>query len=147
MDREILIQCTDLQAEIKDLQSRMDKIRDQISKLSPVTDSVTGTRSDGTIGSISVTGYPEPEYYRKKNLLKKYESMLRIKEAELLELTVKAEEYIESIEKSELRTIFRLFFLDDLSYIQVAHRMNVLHPKKRKKYTDESIRKKIERFF
>ena len=147
MDRDILIQYTDMQAEIKDLQLRIEKTKDKINKLSPVTDSVTGTRSDGTIGSISITGFPEPEYYRKKSLLKNYENKLGIKETELLELTIKVEEYIESIDKSELRMIFRMYFLDNLSYIQVAHRMNQMHPKRKKEYTDENIRKRIQRFF
>ena len=35
-------------------------------------------------------------------------------------MTIQVEEYIESIEKSELRIIFRLYFLDDLSYPKVA---------------------------
>lgn len=147
MDRDVLVQYTDMQAEIKDLQSRIERVKDQIDKLSPVTDSVTGTRSDGTIGSISVTGYPEPEYYRKKGILKNYENKLGIKEIELLELTIKVEEYIESIEKSELRTILRLYFLDNLTHVEVAHRMNLMHPKRRTKYSDENIKKKIQRFF
>ena len=147
MEKEILIQYTDMQAEIKDLQSRIEKIKNQINNLSPVTDSVTGTRPDGTIGIISVTGYPVPEYCRKKKLLKKYENILVIKEEELLDLTIQAEEYIQSIEKSELRMIFRMYFLDNLSYIQVAHRMNQMHPKRKKEYTDENIRKRIQRFF
>lgn len=147
MDRDILIQYTDMQAEIKDLQLRIEKTKDKINKLSPVTDSVTGTRSDGTIGSISITGFPEPEYYRKKSLLKNYKNKLGIKETELLELTIKVEEYIESIDKSELRTILRLYFLDNLTHVEVAHRMNLIYPKRKIKYTNENIKKKIQRFF
>lgn len=147
MNRNVLNQYTDLRAEIKDLRRRADDLGNKIEKLVPVTDSVTGTRSDGTIGSISVTGYPEPEYYRKKAALRNYKLQLELKEQELLETLTAVEEYIGSIGNSELRLIFRLFFVDDLSYVQVANRMNALYPKRRTRYTDENIRKKIQRFF
>ena len=147
MNRDILNQYTDLKAEVKDLRRRAEELRDKIDKLTPVTDSVRGTRTDGTIGTIAVTGYPEPEYYRKRKALKNYNLQIELKEQELLELMTEVEIYIESIGSSELRTIFRLFFIDDLSYIQVANQMNLLHPKRRTKYSDENIRKKIQRFF
>ena len=67
-------------------------------------------------------------------------------EEELLEMTIQVEEYIESIEKSELRIIFRLYFLDDLSYPKVADQMNKMFPKRRIRYTDENIKKKIQRY-
>ena len=147
MNRDILYQYTNLRAEINDLRRRTEELTRKIEKLKPVTDSVSGTRADGTIGCISVTGYPEPEYYKKKSLLKKYKLQIELKEQELLEVMTEVESYIESIGSSELRTIFRLLFLDGLSYVQAAKHMNALHPKRRTKYTDENIRKKIQRFF
>ena len=59
-------------------------------------------------------------------------------------MTIQVEEYIESIEKSELRIIFRLYFLDDLSYPKVADQMNKMFPKRRIRYTDENIKKKFK---
>ena len=56
--------------------------------------------------------------------------------AELLDLTCKAEEYIESIDKAELRIMFRLYFIDGLSDAKVADQMNRIFPKRRIKYTD-----------
>ena len=47
----------------------------------------------------------------------------------------------------ELRIIFRLYFLDDLSYPKVADQMNKMFPKRRIRYTDENIKKKIQRYF
>ena len=60
---------------------------------------------------------------------------------------MQVDEYIETIEKSELRIIFRLYFLDGLSYPKVADHMNQMFPKRCIKYTDENIRKKIQRYF
>lgn len=147
MNQDVLNQYADLKAEIKDLRRRAEELTYKIEKLKPVTDSVSGTRLDGTIGCITVTGFPEPEYYRKKALLKKYKLQLESKELELLEVMSEAEKYIESIDSSELRSIFRLLYIDGLTYIQTANHMNALHPKRRKRYTDENIRKKIQRFF
>ena len=70
---------------------------------------------------------------------------LEQREAELVELTVQAEEYISSIEKSELRIMFRLYYLDGLTWNQVAHRMNWAFPKK--KYTEDGCRMRNNRFF
>ena len=45
------------------------------------------------------------------------------------------------------RIIFRLYFPDDLSYPKVADQMNKMFPKRRIRYTDENVRKKIQRYF
>ena len=67
-------------------------------------------------------------------------------EAELLELTNQAEEYIETIPKSELRIIFRLYYIDDLTWYQVALKMNQKFPKRRIKYTEDNCRMRHNRF-
>ena len=147
MKKEILEQYLDLRTELKDIRRRIEILNSKLKKLEPVTDSVSGTRSDGTIGSITVTGFPEPEYYRKKAAIKKYKLLMSAKEEELLECLSQVEEYIESVKDSEIRTILRMLYIDDLTYIQIACQMNMLHPKRRTKYTDENIKKKIQRFF
>lgn len=68
-------------------------------------------------------------------------------EEKLLELTCQAEEYIQNLDKSELRNMFRLYFIDGRSYTQVARCMNSMYPRRRKNYTEEGVRKKIQRFF
>lgn len=147
MDKEILVQYCDMIEEIKDLRGRIRKLEKFLENPPIVSDTVRGTRKDGTIGPIKVTGIPDPEYRRKKAIRDKYQKMLEIKEAELLELTCQAEEYIESIEKAELRIMFRLYFIDGLSDAKVADRMNRAFPKRKIKYTDENIKKRRQRFF
>lgn len=147
MDRHVLIEYTDMKEEIEDIRRRIRKLRKSIDNLTEVCDSVTGTRPDGTIGNIRISGYPMPEYCRKKELIEKNQKKLELKELELLDLTNKVEVFVESIQKSELRIIFRLYYLDNLTWVQVAHRMNQMFPKRRIKYTEDSCRKKKERFF
>ena len=140
MDKDILIQYSDLVEEVKDLRRRIRKLQDDIDKLEPVKDSVKGTRKDGTIGSITVSGYPVPAYYRYKNQLEKREAALRKKEAELLELVNTVEEYITGISDSKMRRILRYRYIDNMSWTKIAFRMG-------KQYTAESCRKLHNRFF
>lgn len=140
VDKDILIQYSDLVEEVKDLRRRIRKLQDDIDKLEPVKDSVKGTRKDGTIGSITVSGYPVPAYYRYKNQLEKREATLRKKEAELLELVNTVEEYITGISDSKMRRILRYRYIDNLNWVQVAVRMG-------KKYTADGCRMLHNRFF
>ena len=145
MDKAILVQYCEMKEEIKDLRRRIQKLDRFLENPPLVADVVKGTRRDGTIGPIKITGIPEPEYIRKQGIRERYRKLLEAKEAELLELTCQAEECIGSIPKSELRTMFRLYFIDGYYYAGVAMRMNSMFPKRR--YTEESVRKKITRFF
>lgn len=147
LDKEILIQYSDMAEEVKDIRKRIQKIQYDLNHLCIVSDSVKGTRPDGTYGPIKITGYPEPEHYRKKAALEKYRRLLELKETELLDLMGQAEEYIQSIEKSELRIMFRLHYIDDLTWEQVAARMNKYFPKRTIRYTEESCKKRNLRFF
>lgn len=147
MDKSILVQYCEMKEEIKDLRRRISNLEKSISNLRIVSDSVKGTRQDGTYGSIRITGYPTPEYYRKKEALDKQLALLTIKEAELLELMNQAEEYIEGIDKSEVRTMFRLYYIDGLPWWKVSQQMNRMFSKRRVKFTEDSCRMRNNRFF
>ena len=79
--KDILIQYCELREEIKDLRKRISRDELRLRKIEEqgvVSDSVTGTRKDGTIGSIKITGFPIPEYSTVKAMLKKRIAKLRI---------------------------------------------------------------------
>ena len=147
MDMNVLVQYCELMEEIKDLRMRIKKLDKFLQNPPIVSDMVKGTRKDGTIGAIRITGIPEPEYRRKEKIRERYRKMLELKEEELLELTCQAEEYIEGVEKPELRIMFRLYFIDGLPWIKVAQRMNIAFPNKKIPYTEDSCRMKKNRFF
>ena len=147
MDKEVLVQYCETMEEIRDLRERIKKLDRFLENPPIVSDTVKGTRKDGTYGPIKITGIPNPEYNRKQAARERYKRLLEMKEAELLELTCQAEEYIESIEKAELRIMFRLYFIDGLSDAKVADRMNQAFPKRKIKYTDENVKKRRQRFF
>lgn len=147
LEKEILIRYCEVREEVRDLRRRIEKTEKEIDHLDIVSDSVKGTRPDGTYGAIRITGYPTPEYYQKKAALERYKKVLELKEAELLEEMTRAEEIIESIEKPELRMMMRLYYIDGLTWAQVAERMNRTFPKSRFRYTEGSCWRRNQRFF
>lgn len=149
MDKHILEQYTDLKVEIADLADRIDRSErrlDALEKGGLVSDTVTGTRKDGTIGVIKVAGYPIPEYYRIKGMIKKRVAKLHILEEELQETVNAVDDFINEIDKSELRMLFRFRYLDDMTWAAVALNMNYRFPSKRVKYTEDSCRMRHDRY-
>ena len=149
MDKNVLIQYVEMKEEIKDLRRRIHENERELAKLENmiVTDSVTrGKRGKKLLGTVKITGRPAAAINMKQKLLKKRNDRLTALEAELLELTNQAEEYIETIPKSELRIMFRLYYIDDLTWYQVALQMNQKFPKRRIKYTEDNCRMRHNRF-
>ena len=112
-----------------------------------VMDSVScGKKGKKPLGTVKITGRPVTAISRKESLLNKRIRRLEELEEGLLELTIQVDEYIETIEKSELRIIFRLYYIDDLTWYQVALRMNQNFPKRKVKYTEDNCRMRHNRF-
>lgn len=150
MDKSVLVEYADMKEEIKDLRKRIEKNQRELDKLNKmvVTDSVTcGKKGRKPIRTVKIQGKPTMAIEKKQNALEKNIKKMDLLEIELLELTNQVEEYIQSIKKSELRTMFRLYFIDDLSYAKVAMQMNQTFPKRKIKYTDENVKKRIQRYF
>ena len=147
--KDILIQYCELREEIKDLRERIDRDELRLQKIEEegvVSDTVTGTRADGTIGSIKITGFPIPEYSTVKAMLKKRIAKLQIMEDELHEAVNAVDDFINAIPKSDLRQMFRFYYIDDMTWRRVATNMNKRFPNRRISYTEESCRKRRDRF-
>jgi len=148
INKDILEQYCAMQQEARDLRRRIEEGERYLEKSKEegylVADTVTGSRPDLTIGPIKVTGFPFPEYERVKKMTRQRIAKLQILEDDLLEATNKVDDFINAIPKSELRMMFRFYYLDDLTWHQVARRMSSLFPKK--KYTEDSCRKRHDRY-
>lgn len=147
--KEILVQYCELREEIKDLRERIDRDKRRLERIESegvVSDTVRGTRKDGTIGPIKITGFPLPEYEETKSMLKKRIAKLGILEDELQEAVNAVDDYIASIPKSDLRQMFRLYYLDDLTWAKVALNMNARFPHKKIPYTEDSCRMRHNRY-
>lgn len=124
MTKDILIQYCDLQEEIKDLHNRIQKQEEQIKKLEAagaVIDSVKG--GEGGIQNFKISGFPYPEYSKKKTKLYLYKAQLENAELESLETLNSVEEYIQSISDSMTRTIFRMYFIDKSSQLKIGKKL------------------------
>lgn len=149
MDKDTLVEYTEMKEEIKDLRRRINQDKRELERLSKeiVSDSVAcGKKGKKPIRTVKIQGFSSAAVAKKRNALKRKITLLELLEADLLEKQSEVEEYIQKIGKSELRIMFRLYFIDDLSYPKVALKMNDIFPKRKIKYTDENVKKRINRF-
>lgn len=149
MDKSILSEYADMKEEIKDLRRRITEDQKKIDQLNRliVADSVTcGKKGKKPIRTVKIKGFPKMEIERRQALLERRQARLHMLETDLIEKQLQVEEYIQTIEKSELRIMFRLYYIDNLTWYQVAMRMNQIFPKRRIKYTEDNCRMRHNRF-
>ena len=149
MDKSILSEYEAMRAEIKDLRRRIAEDQKKIDQLrrTIVTDSVScGKKGKKPIRTVKIKGFPQAEIERRVAIMKNRQAKLDMLETDLIEKQLQVEEYIQTIQKSELRIMFRLYYIDSLTWYQVALRMNQMFPKRRIKYTDDNCRKRHDRF-
>lgn len=149
MDKKILIEYADMKEEIKDLRRRIAEDKKKIEQLNKITvqDSVAcGKKGNKPLRTVKITGFPQREYEKREFLLEKRIAKLQMLETDLLEKQIQVEEYIEKIEKSRLRTMFRLYYIDNLTWEMVAMQMNYMFPKKKITFTKDSCRMMHDRY-
>lgn len=136
--KEILIQYTDLQQEVKEIREKIEKLEMQIGKIEKdgsVIDKVRG--GDGGWQSFKIEGFPYPEYSRKRTLLFMRKATLSELEMELLETLNEVEIFISSIKDSHMRRIISLRIVEGLSWNNVARQIGGEN-------TEDSVRKAFD---
>lgn len=138
ISKEILIQYSDLQEEIKEIREKIEKLNKEIAALEKVIGKIENgelvkDKVRGGLGGVqnfNIEGVPFPEYEKKKTdlmvkklLLSQRKSTLELLEFDLLKKTNEVEEFIASIEDSRMRRIINLRFLENLSWNKVADRI------------------------
>lgn len=119
--------------EIKDLERRIAAKERQTADVSDVVQN--GYKRHAVIFGIDVK-----RAYKLQNM---YEKLKKFK-IQLVEKKQEIENYIEIIPFSEIRQIFRYRYLDNISWVQIAHRMNDTY--RRREYTEDSVRCKHDRY-
>lgn len=138
ISKEILIQYSDLQEEVKEVRERIETTERQITKIEEdgkVIDTVSG--GSGGIQHFKIEGFPYPEYSRKKTLLYARKATLASLEMELLETLNQVEEFIAGVNNSEMRRILSMRFIDNKNFEQIGKILG---------YDRTSISKKIDKF-
>ena len=146
----ILTQYADAMARVKYLRTAINRLEDKLCKLEGTdygiaSDVVTrGKKGGKPLGTVKITGFRQQEYDKTAKSLYERKLLLKHQEEKLLELMNRAEEFIGGIEDIELQNICSLYYIEDMTWVQVAHRMNELYGKEN--YTDNSCRCKHDRF-
>lgn len=141
IDKNVLEQYSSIKKEIADLERMIAESNRKIKKYEKqvVSDTVTGTRADGTTGPIKITGIAQQQIDKENEMNRKRTQKMKQFKKRLEKLVVEAEEYIQKIPDSEIRRLARLRYIEDLEWQQVAVRMG-------KGYSKDSCRMKMERF-
>lgn len=110
--------------EREDLQQRIERDERKLIELEGmiVADSVKGTRSDGTYGSIRVSGLPNREIESVRGRLRtrrqRYTELLDKLDAEIDEV----EDFINGIDSSMVRMILRMRYVDRWTWERISRR-------------------------
>lgn len=141
IDKNVLEQYSSIKKEIIDLERMIADSNRKIKKYEKqvVSDTVTGTRADGTTGPIKITGIAQRYIDRENELNEKRVRRMKQCKKRLEKLPEEIEKYIETIPDSEIRRIARWRYLEELEWNQVAVRMG-------RGYSKDSCRMKMERF-
>ncbi len=108
MTKEKLIQYCDLQEEIKKLEKRIDKIERQ-------SETVADVVQKGYKRHAIIRGYD----FSRKEKLDNLKNILQNRYDRLLEEQAEIENWIDSIERSEIRQIFEHRYIDRMNWIQI----------------------------
>jgi len=127
MTKEILIQYCDIKEEIKKLEKRIDSVEKQSEMVSDVVQN--GYKRHAVIYGFDCN---------RSLKLQKLKCILKQRYNKLLDLQIEIEDWINTIDKSDIRQIFEHRYIDDMNWIQIMHVM---------KYNAESTaRTKHDRF-
>lgn len=149
MTKKILEQYSDALSRTIILRNSVKKLENKLTDMNEqgyyVTDSVTrGKKGKKPLGTVIIAGFPHEKYQRISQIFEKRKQNLLNEEQILLTLTSEVEEYISKIEDVKIRNIFSLYYIENLTWTQVAHKMNMTY--KNKKYSESSCRQRHDRF-
>ena len=122
--KEELQQYLGIMCEARDAKQRAAELGRRIreAEATQVTDSVYGTREDGTNGSIRITGVPLPEIDRLTDLRKKRETHFKVLAFEQEQQAAYLEARIEEIPDPTIRVILRQRYIDGMTWDEVSRK-------------------------
>ena len=131
--KKLLTQYTDLQAEIKDLEKRIDKL----SNFKVEHDKVTGSDSEFPYikRSFTIEGYNIQNIDRLNELKK----LLIDRKSKCEDMKLEIEKFISNIPDSRTRRVFQYRYIDGLTWLQIAMRMNKVHESYPRKIHDRYL--------
>ena len=127
MYKNLLQQYSEVIKERNDLEKRIERIKKK-------SEIASDTVQKGVKHYIAIVGYD----VKRKLLIDRYEKLLNNAYLKVDEIKVKIEEFIQTIEDSATRQIFRYKYIDEKNWVQIMFLMNY--------NTIDKARKKHDRF-
>lgn len=124
MKKNILAQYVDLVKERDEVQQRIYDVERRIERIEAegeVTDTVKG--GEGGIQHYKIHGFPSRDYSKAKTLLMTRKASLHSLEAEIEQMIVDVQLFINGIENSHDRRIVTMRVVDGLPFKQIARKM------------------------
>lgn len=124
--KEIMIQYSDIQEELKQMRIDIQKTEDDIAKLleeGTVQDKVKGGL--GGLQGFKIEGFPVTAFEKRKRILRSKMDRLADRENDLLEMTESIELFIDNIPVSRDRRIFKAIYFENKTQQQVARELHI----------------------
>ena len=141
--RTLLEQIDSIKAEKQDLENRIKSLEKE--RIPKTVDSVQASSKEYPYiqHTVKIEGYNNYRYIRNRKARNTYKKQIKSKIQKLDKLINELEYELNKIEDSEIKQIIRYKYEDNLSYIQIAYKMN---EKRNRDYTADGIRMRIKRF-
>lgn len=130
--KNLLQQYNDVIKERNDLEKRIERIKKK-------SEIASDTVQKGVKHYIAIVGYD----VKRKLLIDKYEKLLNNAYLKVDEIKVKIEEFIQTIEDSATRQIFRYKYIDEKNWVQIMFLMNYKSESKARMMHDRFLEKNI----
>lgn len=123
VDKELLRQYSDLTVEIKELEIRINNIKNKKIKIE--RDSVTGSNPyfPYNMQNFNIEGYNFEEADKREARIIKLNNLLCRRKCKCEDLKLEIEEFISSIPDSLTRRVFQYRYIDELGWLQIAMRI------------------------
>ncbi|MDY0235077.1 MAG: hypothetical protein RBR71_03575 [Gudongella sp.] len=125
--KDILKQHNNIKNEIKELETRIDKIKNK--KIKVVHDNVKGSNSNFPYQpqNFNIEGYNFEDIDRKEERIIKLNKVLSDRKASCEDLKVHIEEFISEIPDSLTRRVFQYRYIDELNWQAIAMKIGKCH--------------------
>ena len=122
INKELLEQLSSLHSEVEDLQKRLDKLENK--PLKTVIDSVQGSSISYPYiqHQCTIEGVEYPKGNKQRRKLRK---LIQENKRKIDKKIINLEYELKKVEDSNIRTIIRLKYEDNLNWTQVGHEMNM----------------------
>lgn len=117
--KDLLRQYNDVQQEIKELECRIKKLH---KKMEPEADTVVGSNTEFPYNErvYTISGF---NVEAKNDKLDRLDTVLTKRKQKCEDMKVEIEEFINTIPDSRTRRVFTLRYVDGLTWLQIARRI------------------------